>query len=450
MSSLKYIFIGILVSLLYACKENKYSGDVNSPVVTLEENEVHSAPNMDYTIKAHITDDTGLKSIQVESESMKLNELISFGRGLVTDFDFSYPIEIPKDVDISVEHPLQLLVTDVAGKTSVADMRFLLDKDIETPYFVEVPQSRLVLTKNSDTDFSLWILSFEMKDNNGLASLKIECDKIGLNSTIPLNGTEAVYEHQVNISEIGDYTFLFTLTDITGLVSTVSSQIRVVSKDRPVDLPSLYLTDVFTDKELNDDEFGVPVVMTKTKEYNFELIYYNRTDHSEILFITDPSKMAAKGFGVKSEGSLLPGDDASVLSLLALPEKGYYKICVDIEHLTYSIQKYTPSASIYDRLHVTGEKIKGRGDWNLEYDMKVENSENPYIVYDEFEAAEGANFKVSAEGWSPKWGPVPDNGDKVIFQRLTDTDQNYHTQSVGKYRFTFDYLTERAVLKRID
>lgn len=458
MKLLKYICISglLLLTTFYGCKDDEYANDTTPPSVQPEETEAHKAPGMEYVIKAKITEDTGLKSILIQNKELGLDEKINFGRGLVKDFTLTYPFEIPKDLPTTDQaYPIKLTVEDVSGKCSVKEIALYLNKDIDAPIFVIAPQAkRVIVFEENRTELPNYKLYFEMKDKAGLTSLNIRCDILGLNQTVSLNQTEEMYELSVDLDAINDYTFVYTLTDNSGFTTTATALVCVVSRYQPVSYTTLYLTDVFTDAALNEDEFGIPVVMDRIDSdgFKFELSFYNTTNNKEVLLLTDANTMSKAGFGRAVDGVLYKEADAHELvaeNKITVPLKGYYKIEVDLEQMIYTLTPYTPNIPILSTLRFTGEKIAEQNDWWLaDYALTIADSSNPYEIYKDFEIMGGGCFKVANDpDWNPQFGCTPSSGPNVIFKK--GESANYYPQSAGKYRFSFNYATERAVLKKI-
>lgn len=440
--SILYIII-LFSGCFLGCKDDdNYADDITAPEITFTENEVHYVPGREFTMEAKITDDVGLYSVYLFSEALGLDDLIEFGRGLVTDFQLKYPFVVPSSLSTTETHEILVEVTDVSGKKTEKKLTVKLDGDIDPPVFLTVPQARLELLSKENLVYDL---QFEMKDNKELASLHIQCTELAIDKKIDLSGTTAVHAEAIELgSGSGTYNFTFTLQDATGL--QIQSQTTITVEEMP-DFAEMYLADVFTDIELNEDEFGIPVIMDKKSAHTYELLFWSNKAGKEILFIPQPTSMKPHCFGFDEGSNLKYSDDPESVNKILLEEKAYYRIRINVKERTYSAVKETPNAAIVSPLFFAGEGIVGRNNWWLDYPLTVLDPDNPYEVYDEMEFSASASFAVSTSSWEPTWVPRPVKGHNVIFAiRDSGAESNYYPP-VGKFRFQFNYLTGRAILK---
>lgn len=109
------------------------------------------------------------------------------------------------------------------------------------------------------------------------------------------------------------------------------------------DYPKMYLADVDTDEELNSDIFGVPMVINRTAENQYEARYYNKTANTGIYFIPRKESFGPICFGAGDNiGTLAYGSSTADVQPIILETAGvYYKINIDTKNLTYSVETYT-------------------------------------------------------------------------------------------------------------
>lgn len=109
------------------------------------------------------------------------------------------------------------------------------------------------------------------------------------------------------------------------------------------DYPKMYLADVDTDEELNSDIFGVPMVINRTAENQYEARYYNKTANTGIYFIPRKESFGPICFGAGDNiGTLAYGSSTADVQPIVLETAGvYYKINIDTKNLTYSTETYT-------------------------------------------------------------------------------------------------------------
>lgn len=438
-----YIIISFS-GLFLSCNDNdKYSNDAAVPEITLSADEVYYVPGREFTIEATITDDVGLQSVYLYCEALDLDDLVTFGRGRVTDFQLRYPFFVPTGLSTDGMHEVIIEVTDLSGKKTEKILTVRLDGDIDAPVFLKVPQARLDLLSKENLAYTL---QFEMQDNKQLGSLHILCTELSIDKEIPLSGTSAVHNEPIELgSGTGTYNFIFTLKDVTGL--QIETRTTILVGEMP-DFAEMYLADVFTDPELNEDEFGIPVIMDKKTSYLYELLFWSNKAGKEIMFIPQPTSMKPHCFGFDEGGNFKYSDDPEAVNKIVLAEKAYYRIKINIKEGTYSAIKETPTMQTISPLFFVGEGIVGRNNWWLDYPLTILDPDNPYEVYDEIEFGASASFAVSTSSWEPTWVPRPIEGHNVIFAIRNSGSESNCYPPVGKFRFQLNYMTGRAILKR--
>lgn len=439
----KLIILSLLLSL-FACKEEQYSYDTNAPLISLEKESDQWVPGREYTISANIKDDTGLKNILIKNDDLILDESINFGRGLVKDFNLTYPFDVPENLPESGSYEIKIAAVDVAGNISDVCMKLSLDGDIDAPVFVTAPQKRVDLVSKPDL---IYKFEFDLKDNKGLNEFTIECKELNINETIDLGGQRICsMEKEFSFITVGTYNFVFTITDHSGLVTSTETTVIV---DEMPDFQEMYLADVFTVAELNSDVFGVPVIMDKISSHTYELKYYSDKENKEILFIPQHDDFSPHCFGFNDEDKLTYAESLEGLKKIILSNVGYYNIVINVKDRTFNAELITPDMPKESYLCIASSNFDGRPNWNLDYQMNI--NENNYEVSDTFTANEEAQFCVTTTGWAKVWTPYPSNGPQVVFkERVNSSDSNYWLPSAGKYEFMFDYFTGRAVLKKIN
>lgn len=427
-----------------SCSENdKYSSDNEAPIITLEKEADQWVPGREYTINAQIKENTGMKKVHILSSELGLNEDINFGRGLVTDFKLVYSFNISEVLSESGSYIIKIDAVDVAGNISSSQMTLSLDGDIDAPVFSVVPPKRvdLVGAPSLKYQFNLSVI-----DNKELDFLRIICPEMGRDDLVKITtGKEYSYTLDLDLgNEVKNYNFSFIATDKAGLTTEITS--LIVVDDMP-DFAAMYLADVFTEEELNSDIFGVPVYMDHVGTNVYEILFFNNVPGKEIMFIPQPESFSPHCFGASSDGSGVEyAEKAEGMNKFVLADKGYYRIRLNTKARTYSAVPERVVETIQD-IMLTGAGIADRGDWSLDYVMKVLDADNPYEVYDIVEFKENASFCTTNAEWATVWTPSPKSGPTIRFiDRTISGIWDNCPAPIGKYMFRFNYVTGQVSL----
>ncbi|MCW3805640.1 hypothetical protein [Plebeiibacterium marinum] len=334
--------------LLSSCdgdNEKQWVAD-SSPQFNLTSEEVHSEPGRTFVIGGEVTDELGIDKIRINIDEWYLDKTIQVYKGedLITGYSLNYSFEIPEDAQ-DKEFNINVTITNVGGLEVTKTLSVFMDGDFDNPVLdVKSPVNGLTLAPEGELPVDIHVL---LSDARQLGYFVAKEASLDYYDSISFEGTGKLdYEYQYTATlpaQLGEYNFSFTVADSAG---------NVVSADRIVkasfDFDKLYLADVKTDAELVSDLFGVPMLITKTAPYNFEAKYYSEAAGTEIKFIPQTTSFAPHCYGIDpNDETKLINDPENALPII-LDAKGYFKITVDLEALTYSVEQYTPDTWYYE------------------------------------------------------------------------------------------------------
>lgn len=473
MKNILYLFLSTLLVLTAGCKDDNAGGG-DSPKFTFDKPSDQWLPGYDYEIKGTASDPVGLKSVQVVSDELGLDELVRFGSGKVTDFKLTYPVFIAEDLDPESVLEIAVVVTNRNGVSATERMSLRLDADPVVPVFESRPDELMQFVATPGGPGIDCKLSFIISDNRALGSLRIVCPELDIDETESLEERyEAVTKTYVLPESEASYTFSYTLTDAAGNIATASSIVKVGQPD----FPKMYLLDIFDMNEIQKYKFGVPTIMDKTASMQYSLIYFSSAVNTKIACIP------------QSAGALVPncfGDDGTESGILVndkdaritIPGIGYYRVSLDLKAMTYTVQRFEVNSSSPDYvqprlvwfnginfLTIDGKAIPnwGMGEEHMPY---VDEANSPYLFTFQFISKDASPTRMSlntrnvgdelpgnTHPWAEKWVPDPNtSGADVIFGRqgIEVANAPYDAPRNEKMQLWFDYLTRRGRLKILD
>ncbi len=318
--------------------EKKWTATTD-PVLTLSSDIIHSEEGRSFTIKGYVTDEVGIKAINLNIDEWYLNKTIEVNKDveIVNNYDLNYNFKIPEDAE-DKEFVVKITVANLGGLTTTKTLSVFMDGDFVNPVIkVSSPVDGLTVEPSSET---LLDLVCNISDDKQLGYLVVKEENLNLYDSISFKGkglASYLYSNVVTLpAEVQEYSFNFTVADSAGLVVTSSRKV-----DASFVYQKMYLADVQTEEGLVSDLFGVPMLINTTGENVFEAEYYSSGNNTEVRFIPQKSSFAPHCFGVDPSDSEKLVDSPDALPIV-LPEVGYYRISIDLNDLSYAYEKFTP------------------------------------------------------------------------------------------------------------
>ncbi|NER17870.1 cadherin repeat domain-containing protein [Spongiivirga citrea] len=465
--TLTTIFL-LLCSLIQSCNDDESLNVDSTPEFTSLVSTVSSLPGQTFLFEGVVSDEAGVRSVNLKYEPWFLNKTII--RDSITEtYELSYKFKVPDDAIENSVHVIPLTITNIGGKSSVEEVTVTLDQDIDGPQIQiaqPINEATLPIGDGDEISFDVTVTDAE------LAELKIESDL--LNEVLPISGTSYNYTNSLDVAIPDKYFFTITATDVSGNVSTETFAVNVVDE---LEFTNMYVTDMTSDTELVSDIFGVPYKTSASSETNetgyvFTARYYAPTPNFEVRFLAQKGSFSPYAFGAGADSGRLAIGSSSDVAPIVLSEVGYYEIKMDLRDLTYSITPYTPSDDTFEQVYIIGTGIyinetestcTNNTDgslqcWNFASGKPFQkDGNNPYLwtidvsLKDEplNNGANGFILNANPNGWSPFWridnpndpeATVPGGGVNYVFP---------DSALDKEYRFVFDtHLNRIAALPR--
>lgn len=476
------------------CSDDNGYPDVDgeSPVVALKTSHIQSGAGHDFTIEGTLTDADGISAIKLQCADLYLNktiDLIEIYGEPQTSYDLSYKFSISKD-EVGEQFTVKVTVVDVGGRETSQDVLITMDGDFEDPVFTLAPEDgSLVAMLLRDGSVDPYEMELQATDDRALKSLYLNIEGAAgyENVVIDIDSVPSfTYTWKIELpAEKKDYPATIAITDYAEKTDTIKCTISVTDV---ADFEKMYLADVATDADLNNDVFGVPMLVNHVGEYQYEALYYNAKSGTEIYFIPQATSFSPICYGLDPTDEEKLTDNRAVAKPIVLDQANvYYKINFNILEKTYSMSVYSleEAQDPWDPTVLTyGEKcfdLWGDGSEYINFTFGLtsdnptgvksftQDATNPHLFYSEpmeLSAGEQMNFIIHNYHTSQWWNMV-----RWCSNTETDLDVfNYYTQSgsqnekytgpktgndvwskptvtvSGTYRFYFDSHLGRAKL----
>ncbi|MBA0883160.1 hypothetical protein [Flavobacterium undicola] len=444
MKKLKLLLLPILFSAFVGCENNDPAFPASkNPDIVVASNEIYGGPNRKFEIKASLTDDIGLKTIEIRIPELDLIKTITFTKDpLVTEFDLNYKFLVPSDKAITEKFQIELILTDVSENVVTKNISLRLDGDFVAPKLTNIkPVNNSVVFKTSNTKVPV---SFHAEDYTGIDNIVVSCPELGINDVVAVGGLKSYdYNKTFSIpSVLKSYDISITVKDNFLSPNQETTKVSFTVADG---LTSMFLADVPVGSSLTNDAFGVPMLFHKKVGNVFTFKYYADSNNKKIFFLGQDVSFEPHTFGLSSTGSL---QNSTTSNPIILPTKGYYEITVNPIDLVYTVTPYTPTSTPIN-LSTTPITICGNGIVNGGWDPNSTalavsaDPSNPYRLTREI-TLNGTTvaMTITGNGWYPFWRL--DNF--AVAPYLGGGNANYSGVAAGTYIFTLDTELERTTL----
>lgn len=349
MKAKKFLSVLLFLSfILSGCSDDEKYPDVDGlpPTITLEKELIQSERGNTINIKAQVEDKDGIKSIRLKNEALYLDKVIDIlqihgGQTYTYDLDYAFKLEstLPE-----ADFPIVITVTDLGDRITEVTQAVTTDVDFTAPTFNYSPSGTVtVLDKGDRTGLQL---RFGVEDNKTLSHVIISIPEMNFSSREDANGQKS-FEYSEKISlDAQNSTYSVKITAVDAAAN--ESEVNFVVNVSPMpDFAKMYLVDTDNVNALNDDLFGVPMLIDRTGEYQYKARYYSEKINTGIRFVPQKTDFYPICFGKDPESNTLT-DEPDLSEPIILPQIGYYEITFNTQTGVYSVNQYTPSDTPID------------------------------------------------------------------------------------------------------
>lgn len=473
------LLISIVSVLFYGCNDDESVEDNFTPEIQLEATIIHSLQGRNIVISGTLTDQVGLSTVNIYNKNWYLDKTINLNKDtMMTSYALDYAFEIP-DTSADQEE-LVITVANVGGITATATLKVIMDGDFTAPVITvdgDVSDGSTIIPEKGD----VFDLDFTFSDNRKLGYITISESTLGLYDSISSFTNSKIFNYVNDTIEIpletATYTFVLTCVDSAG--NTTTSDIDVTISFS-YNFDEMYLADVETTAELNSDLFGVPMLIDKTDDYIYEAYYFCEQANTEVRFIPQTTSFNPVCFGIDPDDNskLINSSDADGINL---PSVGYYKITINTDELSYSVETFDPTtqsdapdvyvvnngSDVADADYIGLLGLVGSGfancsgmNWSpssiADYDELQLKQDATYVYHWTTTVTVSGNVQfIIAPEHKSNWWPEPywrfDRSSDPLKTKLNSGDNvNMDVDTETTYKFVFDQYLNRAKMVKVE
>lgn len=467
------LFVVCCIPMLIACDSDNHSitGSGEVPGQILETDHIKSEAGRSFVINGALSDNIGLKSVQLICPELYLDKTIDFQKiysdTILLNYNLSYSYTLPKDIE-GDPFTVNVLTTNVLGLTTESEVQVTLDGDFQAPRFVTVPSTEITVLIKKETALNL---RFKVTDNKALAKVTLKIPELDFDREYTITGMEYSFDEKVILPSVqGAYVMTIEAIDASGLITTKKSTINV--SEMP-DFEKIYLCDVSDAAKMNSDIFGIPQLISRTNAYTYRAEYYTQKPNTALRFVAQKTDFGPICFGPsKTDDTVLADNPEESLSIILPDAYSYYAIEFNTLTGAYSVEKFTPEATpvpigepmwlnsgdhssgtIPLEIGLVGDGLPDAGNWSpAQPQMLTQDAHNPFLFYAEFTLEAGAqvSFIISAKhtwGWWPepywRWNDSSSDPESNV-SNGGENPGKWTVPTTGKYRFEFDSYLLRS------
>lgn len=472
------MFLSLLSFIFIGCSDDdKDFIDVDglAPKIELATSHIRTELNRDFYIEGEVADKDGLKSIHLFCKEIHLDKTISFSAdSIIKVFDLNYKFRLRKDLT-GESFDIKISATDLGNRTSEETILLTTDGDFTPPRFLQYLDKEITVLIKDETKLNV---KFKVEDNRALDKVEVtisELEYIREITEFSNDGKTLDFQEFLLLpSEVGIYNLEIVAFDKAGLKAVSNSTVSV--SEMP-DFEKMYLADVETVAELNNDVFGIPMLIERTDPYTYKARYYSEKAGTELFFIPQKTDFSPISFGLDPSNKTILTDDPEVALPIVIDSEGYKEITFNILSGDYSITAYQPEDSPIEigkmvyldegrpeegmmalEIGLIGSGLPDSGNWDPSNPhMLQQNENNPYVLESKIKLDKGdvVEFIISARhSWG--WWPEPfwrwDRGEDPEYNVLNSGENpgKWEIEESGTYRFAFDSHLKRSKFYLID
>lgn len=330
-----------------------------NPSIELTTEHIRTEFGKQFTLTGKITDNDGIKSIQLicsELDLEKTIDLLSIYDETKYEYDLSYKFTMPDESELS-EFTITVIVTDLGGRTTEQSIKITPDGDSVAPVISEInPADEIVyvLLEEGGTSHNL---SFKVTDDKGLDYITIVIPGLNVNEMITVE--EGGKELNVNKTfalpfENNEYDVEISAVDLLGNIQNYTYKIIA---SNTIDYDKMYMVDFEDDSELALYAWGSHITMTRTDAYTYTATYYSHGNAKLRFPVSNTNFDTCYGESKINSGKLTT--DINDMQSVTIENQGYYDITINVLDLTYTITEHEAVIVDYGVLTVYGGNWQG-------------------------------------------------------------------------------------------
>lgn len=336
-------------AFLCGCTEESVYTDVDgqNPTFELTTDHIRTLTGYEFTMSGKISDKDGISSIRLYCPELFLDktiDLVKLYSETQYEYNLNYSFTIPEE-NKNETFKVKVTITDLGGRTTEGEILITMDGDYTLPEFTSryTTDIKKVYT---DADMTATV-EFSATDNKGLQYLELDIPELEINikdncTTDPElkeGPTEWTFNQTITLptDKLGKFKMYTRAVDLLNneVVDSCNVIISMV-----YDYDKLYLADV-PENKLNDDIFGVPMLIDHIDVNQYRARYYNKDAGTEIYFIPQKNSFEPLRVGISPVNETMLSLDADAKPLILTQANVYYEINIDLMESTYTMRTYS-------------------------------------------------------------------------------------------------------------
>lgn len=449
---------------MFSCSDDEDIVDKFPPTLELALEEVVGLPGDLVTIKGEVLDETGIKTILIESIDWEIAEKIVFStQNYIKKYSLNQSVTIPQNAPRGSTAEIRILISDFAGNTTtkvftvkIEEEPITLNIDQTMGYNIVIDGGIAKVTGNDvefvmNEDVELPVQLKLSSNRTKLSTLTVVCKELGLNEVVDLssslteNGTKAAFKNTYSL--MGNNTelnFLFTLEDENGNTASYSPKVSIKSTFANHNLQHNKIFVLDRSVDLSKFVYGIPMLgQSKSVEsYRFEMDYLAENDNTEILLVSSRNEETQVKYGMSNDDNYIIKSDSP--NSIVLSKKGYYRIKVDLLLGSIEVNSIEATKSPYQNMYIGGSFDGYSGQEMIEMD------DTRYTIQYTFAGAAELSFGIGGGEWLVATGP--ENHDPEIWLLKADKDKYtgapFFDTSIpaGTYTIIFDTFLMKSYM----
>jgi hypothetical protein len=365
--------------LLWQCEPKDESiDDPEAPVINLITSTISTAPDHEFWVRAIITDDTGIKRVNLLKQDWFLDKDIILSDSTRKEYQLIYKFLTPEGAEDD-DHILLITVEDLGGNMTTREVPINLNKDIQPPV-ISISSPMDGSTLNAGDKIKMFI---EVTDNSGIDTFAVSAPELDIDTLIvfdPVN-PRYIFVKDYLISELtpdGNYFINVLASDSTG-----NTTLEIIG----MTLGELKVGEVYCVGGASWSGWDTPdnpMLMRHDPENEgwYELVTYSfgEQDQNGVKFL------GQRAWGPLNWG--LDPDDPSEMIIdegsdkIILEEKGYHKVRFSPGEMSYSKEFVGAETPVRSEMYILGSGIVGMENAYLDPSGALpmtQDPENPYI-----------------------------------------------------------------------
>jgi hypothetical protein len=365
--------------LLWQCEpKDDPIDDPDAPVISLITTMISTAPGHEFWIEASITDDVGLKSVNLLKQDWFLDKDITLSDSIRKEYQLLYRFLTPADSEEN-DHSLLITVEDLGGNITSKEVPISLDKDIEPPVFkISSPQDGSNLFAGEKLKMFI-----EATDNSGIDSFAISAPELEIDTLVvfdPVNPRYIFVKDYIIPDPIPDGNYFIS---VVASDSTANKRVEIISiiVGKP-SVGEVYCVGGATWSGWDTPDNPMLMRHDDENEGWYELICHSfgEQDQNGVKFVGQRA-WGPLNWGLDPDNPSQMIMDEGSLKII-LEEEGYHKVRFSPGEMAYSTEFVGAETPVRSEMYLLGSGIVGMDNAYLDPSGALpmtQDPENPYI-----------------------------------------------------------------------